>query len=309
MKKLMMRRALQYTRHSHTSVWEKNGKFSTAGRMIIDGVARSDAEMFQVLKKAQERGFVTQETSAFGSKEALHIFRVTDMGRREARGRKNGLTVEAARKMHDSDLSSIWGDHPVAKKVLAGRTKAAAFIRLIVARVFAREDMMTFFQWHVVPCLTDKGTLGVLDIAKGTAWDTGVEAPEEVADLGLEEGVYAAANGAEGTVYIDGKPVQHAGTAVVDGKVVPPKMPAGWRQIALPTWRGYEGTSPYRPIPTTEFNSEQWVKPLLAASGLMTCYGEPGDPKAGEALTRTFGWHKGERNAWPNGVPDWIVVN
>jgi len=212
------------------------------------------------------------------------------------------------RLLHDTDLERLL-DLPGASVVFEGRTRAAAQIRLALARVYARGDMATHSQWHVVPGLTEKGTIGILNIADGTAWDTHVEADPGVHDLGLEGAVYGAANGFAGTVAFDGVVVQQDGVAA--GTTL--KMPVGWQQIALPTWRGYKGTSPYRSVPAEEYKPEAWIKPTLVAAGLMTCYGRPGKLRA--TLADTAGWHidrdptsmEPAPNKWPNGVPAWIT--
>lgn len=184
------------------------------------------------------------------------------------------------------------------------QAQAATNIRLALARVYGRDGMSTAHAWHVLPCLTPGGTLGVLDIAAGTAWETGVAAAEDAETLGTSNAVYAAASmapGADGTVRIDRVPVQHDGTAVVDGEVVPPSMPEGWRQILLPTWRGYEGDGHAR-VPVALYRPENWIEPRRVAAGLMTCYGKPGDPERGRWLDRCVGWE----GSWPHGVPPWI---
>lgn len=179
---------------------------------------------------------------------------------------------------------------------------AASALRLALARTYGRADMCTARQWHVVPCLTPDGTVGILDLARGTAWDTGIVAPElEPEDL--HGAVYAAANmpSGGGPVRIDGELVQADGTHVEDGRPVPPTMPADWRQVLLPTWKGYEGDGSCR-VPTALFRPEHWVRPRLAAAGLLTCYGKPGSPVDGEWLARTHG----HGHVWPWGVPPWI---
>ena len=310
---LAMRDLLRYVRHGSITLWErkptkrKPTKFAENSGRVIAGESRSDAELFGMLCSAEAYGWVTHThdrsiaLAARLSAVVTHSFLVTDAGRLEAREHENLLAPAEARAMDDSILREIWGDHPTAQRVLNGRTKATAHIRLIVARVYARGDLMSFHGWHVIPCLTDKDTLGVLDITTGTAWETGVAALPEVDDLGTIDEVYAAANGHSGTVSFDGVPVQSQGTAVQDGKVIPPTMPYGWKQIALPTWRGYEGTSPARSVPSFEFRPETWIKPTLVATGLKTCYGGPGtDP--GVFLTKAHGWE----SQWPHGIPEWI---
>lgn len=214
----------------------------------------------------------------------------------------DSLTIEKAREMHDRDLHEAAQASEAARLVDAARTAAAAQIRIVVARVYARGDMMGASQWHVLPCLTDTGTIGILNIADGIAWDTGEVAHPGCVDLGLEADVYAAAQTPQGDVRFDGELVQRAGAAVVDGQVIPPRMPAGWRQIALPTWRGYGGRSPRYDVPETEFPPERWIRPRLVAQGLMTCYGHPGKVADAPPLAKTHTWDR----IWPQGIPPWI---
>lgn len=191
----------------------------------------------------------------------------------------------------------------MAQQVLAGRERAATQIRLVLARVYGVDGMATAGHWHVLPCLTPEGTLGVVDISRGTAWDTGVEADPGVEDLGLADHVYAAANMPDGggPAAFDGEVVQAQGTAVVDGRIVPPSMPDGWKQILLPTWHGYRGDGRSK-VPVELYKPETWIRPKLAAAGLMTCYGRPGKPEDGRYLTSAL-WHE---SAWPHGVPEWV---
>lgn len=219
--------------------------------------------------------------------------------------------------LHDNELGhrASEGD-AAAQEVLDLRTKAAAAIRLGLARVYGRGDMATFSRWSVVPCLTPEGTLGILDVARGTAWATDWPLDEEACRaLGLERAVEArvnnAAAGARVTVGEAGPPAATpdgpravtAMTVDVTRHAEPrPSMPEGWRQVTLYTWRGHEGVSPYRPTPPSCFRPETWIRPRLAAAGLMTCYGRPGDESDGEQLCRTHGWD----SQWPWGVPEWI---
>lgn len=157
-----------------------------------------------------------------------------------------------------------------------------------------------------MPFLTETGTIGIVDIAHGTAWDTGIPADPGVYDLGVGDlhDVYAAAQmpNDAGTVSLDGQPVQHHGTAVVDGRPVYPTAPDGWRQISLPVWRGYDDDRGcYVDVPVWEYAPDTWIRPRLVASGLMTCYGKPGDAENGEYLTVAHHpW------LWPHGVPQWV---
>jgi hypothetical protein len=187
------------------------------------------------------------------------------------------LTLDAARLMHDHELRAA--NDPTARAVLAGRGRAATIIRVTLARTYGRPGIATLSAWHVLPCVTDLGTIGVIDSTHGTAWDTGVVAPAECADLGLEEELYAAA------------------------------MPVGWRQIALPTWRGYTPDARrYDDVPLSEYEPAKQIRPRLVASGLMTCYGHTGAepvtaPDGGPALEDTHAWD----SAYPHGVPPWVV--
>lgn len=204
--------------------------------------------------------------------------------------------------MHDNDLR-VHPD-PAAARVLERRRIAARAIRVTLARVYARPGIATFGQWHVIPCLTSSGTIGILDIARGSAWDTGVPAPEEVHDLGPSE-LYAAANSVAGDVRIDGGLVQRDGAT--PGRH--PTMPTGWQQIALPTWRGYTPSAArYDEVPPAEYAPHLQIRPRLIADQLMTCYGRPGAPvdlapDGGPALEDTHGWD----HRYPWGVPGWTI--
>lgn len=203
------------------------------------------------------------------------------------------------RKLHDADLGRYARrGNTFAILVDRARAKAATFIRIALARTYGRGDMCTSEQWHVVPCLTDTGTLGILDIAHGTAWDTGLEAPPEVVDLGVEGFVYAGANNAAAGLTV--KTTDHDGQT--KSFTPAPKAPEGWQQILLPTWRGWDPNGrQYTHTPPELFTPDQWVEPKLVANELMTCYGEPGRPRT--YLTDTAGWDK----SWPHGLPSWVI--
>jgi hypothetical protein len=80
-------------------------------------------------------------------------------------------------------------------------------------------------------------------------------------------------------------------------------MPVGWKQIALPTWRGYDPEADhYTSVPEAMFRPEHWIRPTLVSTGLMTCYGYAGNPEDGQFLTRAYGWE----GSFPWGVPEWI---
>lgn len=199
----------------------------------------------------------------------------------------NEEMLAEARRAHDTDLRGRSDE--VATAVLAGRERAERQIRLTLARTYGRDGLATSSRWEVLPCLTDAGTLGIIDIAKGTAWDTGVVADSGVHDLGVDSEVYGAANGGQGDVRLEGKVVQSNGAT----PGAPLRMPAGWRQIALPTWR--RGA-----VRTTDYKPDTWIRPRLVEAGLMTCYGQSGDCRV---LHDTHGWDA----QWPWGVPEWIT--
>lgn len=216
-------------------------------------------------------------------------------------------------QLHDSDLRSLASDGDQdAARVLALRDVAAREVRLALARVYGVGTMATFSAWSVVPCMTESGTFGVLDTARGTAWSTPialtVEACEALGLIGdIELSVHGAAAGATVEVSGDGRRmVVGAGRKTMEGSDYhkpAPSMPPGWRQIVLPTWRSaYPGEERYRDTEPVDFRPETWALPTLVASGLMTCYGRPGDPAAGERLLVCHGWE----GSWPWGVPSWI---
>lgn len=279
---------------------EINQKKSRSGTIMF-GINVSDLEQAKIAKLLQKAGYLDVKEVFFGKKKNLQ-YSINDVGRAASRGDEQTLSLEAAREMHDSDLSAKWGDHPIAKQVLHGRGQAAQQLRLVLARVYGKDGMCTHSHWSIIPCLTDTGTIGILNIANGTAWSTDIIAVDGVHDLGLVGEVYAAANGIAGDCYIDNKLVQRDGTAVEDGKTVVPSMPAGWRQIGLPTWRGYDPSiERYNNVPEELFRPEHWIKPTLVATSLMTCYNRPGN-NDGAWFGECYGWE----GSYPWGVPPWI---
>lgn len=206
--------------------------------------------------------------------------------------------TEWLRQQHDSVLTDLikgtwtgWQsnkgfDKPIqptkkvqqlAKKVYKNRGVAANAIRLVLAQMYQHPRACTHEQWSIIPCRTDNGTIGVINIASGTAFDCAIQCPPEAEDLGLVEKVYSGANVNEGTVSFDGKVVQAEGAAVVNDQIIHPTMPPNWQQIALPTWRGYKGDG--RSLVPEELYRNNPVRPRLVAYGLMTCYGKPGLPR------------------------------
>src|SRR5690606_11978287 len=147
--------------------------------------------------------------------------------------------------------------------ILDARTRGASLVRLTLARAYGRTDMATARQWHVVPHVTDRGMIGWVDVAKGTAWDSGVEATDDVRALGLDDLHVPAGNhpslGAD--VHFDGELVQRDG----ETPGAPATAPQGWMRIGLPTWRGYEGGG-YDVVPAELYEPrETWIRPRLRA--------------------------------------------
>jgi len=190
------------------------------------------------------------------------------------KGKLNGWQTN---KPFDKDVKITRKVKDLASSVLKGRDTATNVIRLALAKVFQHPNAATHSRWHIVPCRTATGTIGVLDIAHGTAWDTTIACPVEAKDLGLVDEVHADATGCGGTVVFDGEVVQKDGTAVIDGKMIFPSMPPNWQQIAIPTWRGYKGDG-HHTVPS-ELYTQDVPTPRLAAYGLMTIYGKPGIPR------------------------------
>lgn len=234
------------------------------------------------------------------------------------------LSIEELRLLHDRELGQ--SKQKEAKVILANRTKAASFIRLVLARAYMQNTKATFHQWSIIPCRTNEGNVGFLDIANGTAWDSTVVCIPEVDDLGYgdEDAAYAGANNIAasakiftGEAQVDKlKTVDHSGKREVfivsvgdenypdlkDETPLPPSMPKGWRQICLPTWRGYEGDG-HCLVPESLFTFEQLVRPKLVQHGLKTCYGTRGRP------LRVLNDYV--RN-WPTGttsLPDWLTYD
>jgi hypothetical protein len=198
--------------------------------------------------------------------------------------------------MPDPELKALGTD--AANVVLLARAIASDQLRLVLARAYGRADMATSKKWNILPCLTDAGTIGVLDIAAGTAWDTDVEACLEVTSLGLVDDAYGASYAPAGSVYF-GTP---GGTMeCIQANGVAPGttlgMPAGWKQIALT--RSYQGKGA---VPDELYRPETWIRPRLVATGLTTCYGTHGETSAGEYLDSAHGWE----SYWPWGVPPWV---
>lgn len=218
-------------------------------------------------------------------------------------------TIELAREMHDSELQPLLETDDAARAVYAARTEAASEITVVIARMYGR-PWYPAQQWHIITCLTDTGTIGILDIARGAAWDSGQPAPAGVADLGLSDEVYGAANipSGGGPIRFDGEVVQVAGVAVQDGAVTVLSQPAGWRQILLPTWRGYAEpgqlhTRGHQHPPVDAYARDRWIRPTLTADQLMTCYGKLGDPVDDDDLdgAKYLWWRTGD-----HGVPPWV---
>lgn len=204
--------------------------------------------------------------------------------------------------LHDNDLAKL--GTPEAKAVLDARTEGAARVRLVLARMYGDPHRASATRWNIVPHVTDRGTIGVVDVATGTAWDSGVEAGPEVAALGLDD-----AHTPEGNNPALAAPVRFDGKLVQSRGEIPERAitaPAGWRRIGLPTWRGYydRGLVPeelYTP-------RETWLRPKLRAFGLVTCYGDRRKPRrtlgdaAGHGARRpwiTPGFELADSSWWP----------
>lgn len=180
------------------------------------------------------------------------------------------------------------------------KIKNCSDIRLTLARVYGRCDICTSQHWNVLPHVTAGETLGLLDIAQGTAWDTGVEVVEdhELDVLGAAAAVPSANLPSGGVpVRIDGEIAEVHGHAA--GR--PPSAPEGWRQISLPTWAGYEGDGTAK-VPDDLYRPETWIRPTLVESGLWTCYGRAGG--CTEAFIMDAGAHA---HRWPWGLPPWVA--
>lgn len=291
---------LKYLRGTTFNIGKNNPKNSCS--FSVGGVFVKDIILAKLAKELETLGYVKVREYKLGKEDYLE-YTLTDIGRATARGKQQTLELEEARKLHDSDLEHTWGDLVIAKQVLEGRGKAAQQIRLVLARSYGRSGACTQSWWSVIPCLTDKNTIGILDIVHGCAWDTGVVADNGVYDLGLEEDVCGDANGIVGNCYIDNKLVQSKGVAVVDGNPITLNIPSGWKQIALPTWRGYHPNLPrYSEVPEELFKPNTWIRPTLVANHLMTCYGHPGTTD-GIWLSDTIGINTAK---FPWGVPPWI---
>lgn len=270
--------------------------WSVGGKMV------KDTDLAQLAQEFESLGYVTSITYKLGKEDYIR-YNLTVAGRVAAREQNQTLTLDVARTLPDSTLEQVWGDHLIAQQVLNGRGKAAQQIRLVLARTYGKDGCATHSVWHIIPCLTDKNTIGILNIAEGCAWDTGIVADDGVHDLGTEEEVCGSANGIAGNCYIDNTLVQSDGVAVKDGQKVTLNMPIGWKQIALPTWRGYKpDINRYTDVPEELFKPEHWIRPTLVACHLMTCYGRPGT-RDGTWLSETTGIHAAN---FPWGVPPWI---
>jgi hypothetical protein len=218
-------------------------------------------------------------------------------------------------EMHDTDLRAA--GTPEAEATLAARTEGAALVRLTLARMYGHTSAATSDGWAMVPHVTDRGTIGVVDVATGTAWDSGIEATPDVHALGLSDAHTPEGNhpSLAGDVIIDGELVQRMGETPGAGITAP----AGWRRIDLPTWRGYYGDgSHYVPVPAELYEPEEtWLRPTLRAVGLMTCYGTLGLPRrtlrdaAGHGASRPWTHPEFERldpRWWPtDGETRWAI--
>lgn len=192
--------------------------------------------------------------------------------------------------MHDCDLERMATSESLA--ILSARTKGANLVRLTLARVFGRSDMATAEQWHIVPHVTERDTIGLVNVSDGTAWDSLVAVDDSVRTLGLDAVHTPDGNhpSLSGDVRFDGELVQARGETPDHPITAPP----GWFRIGLPTWRGYAGD---HYVPVELYRPKNWIRPNLRAVGLMTCYGHPGAPRAslGSGSDHCI-----------NGVPPWI---
>ncbi len=197
-------------------------------------------------------------------------------------------------KCHDLELSERAKTDPLAVEIRNNRVKAASFLRVLLARVYGHPNAATFFQWHIIPCITKNRTVGLLNIAQGLAHDTGVEVTPEVDDLGYaeEDKVYSSANNLAAGLYLyEGKMVELKLKTTLIGSIEPlpennqrqditpkpPTMPQGWRQIILAPWQGYEGDG-HSTVPPELYENNRIV-PKLVSYGLLTCYGKRGLPR------------------------------
>lgn len=215
-------------------------------------------------------------------------------------------SIEELRLMHDDDLAKLPDEN--AKKILENRTKAADFIRLIFARMYCRNDMASSQQWSTIPCITNQGTLGSLNICAGTAFDSEINCIPECEDLGYSDfqKIESAANNMMAGLYIQENKIDDKYTIVCDvqsnssKKEVSnvPIMPKGWRQIFLPTWRGYSGNINGK-VPPELYQLDR-IKPKLVCFGLRTCYDTIGKPR------RYLNEWLFEADSFPGGIPSWV---
>jgi hypothetical protein len=211
--------------------------------------------------------------------------------------REKSLTDVQLREMSDEKLRELdQRNHGGASIVLTNRFKAANFIRLTAAQVYGNSTTMTFSSWAIIPCITDVGNLGFLNIADGTAFDSTVECIPECEDLGYRsvENLCVGANNAAVMIEsIDNSPESPQ-------KISPnAAMPVGWRQIELPTWRGYMGNGHCK-VPE-EFYKGKMIRPKLVCFGLITCYGEPGKPR------QTLYDDADDQTRRSDDLPEWIT--
>lgn len=147
------------------------------------------------------------------------------------------------------------------------QARAAAQLRLVLAQTVGR-DLQPWVE--VSPCLTDQGTIGVVNGERGVAWDTRRRARSSM-----------------GTLCATTEPLF--------------EVPVGWRCLALPAWRGYQGTPDARPVPTRLLRSRFWIAPVCVGTGLRTVSGGLGQDQGRFLIRATPHEH-----LWPYGVPSWI---
>jgi hypothetical protein len=204
------------------------------------------------------------------------------------------MTVNDPTLLHDDKLKKL--GTPIAKDVLARRARGASLVRVVLARMYGDPHQASAEKgWNIVPHVTDRDTIGVVNVADGTAWDSMVPADGDVLALGLDDQHTPDGNHPSLglPVYIDGELVQEHGQAP-DAPITGPK---DWKRIGLPTFRGFNGGNGSALVPPSEFTAEQQIRPRLRAVGLMTCYGELGLPRT---MLDDAAGHGGP------GLPPWI---
>lgn len=206
--------------------------------------------------------------------------------------------TEDLTQLTDAELQDL--NTSQAQDILARRTRGATLLRLVLARIFNRDNAATRACQWIVPHLTPQGTIGILDVSRGIALDSRVQATEDILALGLSDEHTSEYNYPPSTtddpraLGESREPAEPGDGEVVDAPADsmgadlltalmsqwenpahPITAPEGWRRINLPVSRGYEGDERCK-VPPHEYADNQRITPWLVGIGFITHSGNPG---------------------------------